>query len=203
MTHNIDTHNNINNINNKKYNFVNPYLNEFNNNNNINSKNNLKPKINKIDFEKKRKNLILFLIKSNFSKIKKSKQINNNFNQLLLLEKKNILNDLEQIKNINEKNKFESIINLLNSEIKQYEKIKIEKFDLKNLSNLDEFLYINNKDYYMRMAKEDSLEEIIILIKKAFEKEVIDFDNAFKLMRAQTRNIFFLKYKNNLISKLN
>ena len=203
VTHNIDTHNNINNNNNNKYNFVNPYLNEFNNNNNINSKNNLKPTINKIDFEKKRKNLILFLIKSNFSKIKKSKQINNNFNQLLLLEKKNILNDLEQIKNINEKNKFESIINLLNSEIKQYEKIKIEKFDLKNLSNLDEFLYINNKDYYMRIAKEDSLEEIIILIKKAFEKEVIDFDNAFKLMRSQTRNIFFLKYKNNLINNLN
>ena len=203
MTHNIDTHNNINNNNNNKYNFVNPYLNEFNNNNNINSKNNLKPTINKIDFEKKRKNLILFLIKSNFSKIKKSKQINNNFNQLLLLEKKNILNDLEQIKNINEKNKFESIINLLNSEIKQYEKIKIEKFDLKNLSNLDEFLYINNKDYYMRIAKEDSLEEIIILIKKAFEKEVLDFDTAFKLMRSQTRNIFFLKYKNNLINNLN
>ena len=53
------------------------------------------------------------------------------------------------------------------------------------------------------MAKEDSLEEIIILIKKAFEKEVLDFDTAFKLMRSQTRNIFFLKYKNILINNLN
>ena len=50
----------------------------------------------------------------------------------------------------------------------------------------------------MRIAKEDSLEEIIILIKKAFEKNVIDYDTAFKLMRSQTRNIFFLKYKNNM-----
>jgi hypothetical protein len=179
----------LNNVNNNQNEYVNPYL------NNNNKK--------QIDFEKKRKNLIIFILKSNFSKIKKSKQINNNFNQLLLLEKKNILNDLKQIKSINEKNKFDSTINKLNSEIKQYENINLGKYDLKNLSNLDEFLYINNKDYYMRMAKEDSLEEIIILIKKAFEKEVLDFDTAFKLMRSQTRNIFFLKYKNNLINNLN
>ena len=73
VTHNIDTHNNINNNNNnKKYEFVNPYLNEFNNNN-INAKNNLKPTINKIDFEKKRKNLILLILKSKFFKNKKIK----------------------------------------------------------------------------------------------------------------------------------
>ena len=33
---------------------------------------------------------------------------------------------------------------------------------------------------------------------KSNKKNVIDYDTAFKLMRSQTRNIFFLKYKNNM-----
>ena len=46
------------------------------------------------------------------------------------------------------------------------------------------------------MAKEKAIEEYILIRKKSYEKHNIDFNTALNLIRTNTRNIFFLKYKN-------
>ena len=46
------------------------------------------------------------------------------------------------------------------------------------------------------MAKEKAIEEYILIRKKSYEKHNIDFNTALNLIRTNSRNIFFLKYKN-------
>ena len=70
---------------------------------------------------------------------------------------------------------------------------EVEKPDLDNLESI---LIISNKDYYLRLAKEKAIEEYILVVKKSFEKQNIDFNTALNLIRTNTRNIFFLRYKN-------
>ena len=65
-----------------------------------------------------------------------------------------------------------------------------------DMSNLESVLLISNKDYYLRLAKEKAIEEYILIIKKSYEKQNIDFNTALNLIRTNSRNIFFLKYKN-------
>ena len=65
-----------------------------------------------------------------------------------------------------------------------------------DLANLESILIISNKDYYLRSAKEKTIEEYILLVKKSYEKQNIDFNTALNLIRINSRNIFFLKYKN-------
>ncbi len=64
-----------------------------------------------------------------------------------------------------------------------------------DLANLESILIISNKDYYLRLAKEKTIEEYILLVKKSYEKQNIDFNTALNLIRINSRNIFFLKYK--------
>ena len=65
-----------------------------------------------------------------------------------------------------------------------------------DMSNLESVLLISNKDYYLRLAKEKAIEEYILIIIKYYEKQNIDFNTALNLIRTNSRNIFFLKYKN-------
>ena len=64
------------------------------------------------------------------------------------------------------------------------------------MTNLDTALIISNKDKYMLLAREKVIEEYILIIKKNYEKQNIDFNTALNLIRTNSRNIFFLKYKN-------
>ena len=65
-----------------------------------------------------------------------------------------------------------------------------------DMANLDTALIISNKDYYMRIAREKVIEEYLLIVKKNYEKQNIDFSTALNLIRTNSRNIFFLKYKN-------
>ena len=70
---------------------------------------------------------------------------------------------------------------------------ELEKPDV---TNLDSAVIISNKDYYMKLAMEKVIEEYILIVKKNYEKQNIDFNTALNLIRTNSRNIFFLKYKN-------
>ena len=106
------------------------------------------------------------------------------------------------IKKIQDYNKVESKENAIRQTINTlYKEMdftitspkEIEKPDLNNLESI---LIISNKDYYLRMAKEKAIEEYILVVKKNYEKHNIDFNAALNLIRTNSRNIFFLKYKN-------
>ena len=48
----------------------------------------------------------------------------------------------------------------------------------------------------MNLAKEKVIEEYILIVKKNYEKQNIDFNTALNLIRVNSRNIFFIRYKN-------
>jgi len=65
-----------------------------------------------------------------------------------------------------------------------------------DLNNLDTVLNINNKNKYLTKAKEEVVEEYLLIIKKSYERQNIDFSTALNLIRTNSRMIFFLRYKN-------
>ncbi len=77
------------------------------------------------------------------------------------------------------------------------------KYDLTNLTNLDSLLNIPFKTTYEFQAREKGLDEMIALIKKSYEKGAIDFTSAIKLIRMNSRNLFFIKYKTQSMSLFN
>ena len=116
--------------------------------------------------------------------------------------------------------KLEKIKEKINNKLKDYEKVESKENAIRqtinnlykemnfaitapkeienpDMSNLESVLLISNKDYYLRLAKEKAIEEYILIIKKSYEKQNIDFNTALNLIRTNSRNIFFLKYKNN------
>ena len=86
-------------------------------------------------------------------------------------------------------------VNNLQKDLFNYNLEKPKLIDFNNLSNLDYYLKIPNKDKYIRFAKQNSLEELMLLIKKAFEKKSIDFQTACLLIRNHSRFLFYLKFK--------
>jgi hypothetical protein len=115
--------------------------------------------------------------------------------------------------------KLERIKEKINNKLKDYEKVESKENAIRqtinnlykemnfaitapkeienpDMSNLESVLLISNKDYYLRLAKEKAIEEYILIIKKSYEKQNIDFNTALNLIRTNSRNIFFLKYKN-------
>ena len=228
---NINDYNNYNmniipqNQNNNPQNQLNEYYNAYNNLNNppINQMQNLNinneininqyrnpyidnPQIPRIEIDEKtaKINLIKKIIKTISPKIKNQfLSIGAITNKLKLMQndiklKINKLNELEEKSfQINE------TVNNLQKDLYNYNFQKPEKIDFSDLSNLDNILNIQNKNKYIRFAKENSLEELLILIKKAFEKKTIDFQTASLLIRTHSRFIFYLKYKDVLISDNN
>ena len=71
-----------------------------------------------------------------------------------------------------------------------------KEFEKPDVTNLDSAVIISNKDYYTKLAQEKVIEEYILIVKKNYEKQNIDFNTALNLIRTNSRNIFFLKYKN-------
>ena len=111
--------------------------------------------------------------------------------------KENITNKLNDFDKVESKeNAIRQTIDTLHKEMDFTITSSNEITEKPDLSNLESVLIISNKDYYLRMAKEKAIEEYILLIKKSYEKQNIDFNTALNLIRTNSRNIFFLKYKN-------
>ena len=153
------------------------------------------PKI-EIDEKKAKMNLIKKIINNVSPKIKNQfSTIGAMTNKLECIQnnmkgKINQLNELE-----NKTNQLNDTVNNLQKDLFNYNLEKPKLIDFNNLSNLDYYLKIPNKDKYIRFAKQNSLEELMLLIKKAFEKKSIDFQTACLLIRNHSRFLFYLKFK--------
>ena len=111
--------------------------------------------------------------------------------------KKDIINELN-ILHMKEKQAktIEKSMNLITNEINSKDiNNNINIKNKINLSNLDSFLKINNKKFYILQAKQKSLEEYLLIIKKNLEKKNIEFKSGITLTRKIAREIFYIKYK--------
>ena len=121
-------------------------------------------------------------ITSAFIKLEKIKEnIHQKINEIELVERKE--DNIRQVLN-----NLHKELDFTIPEPKQLEK--------PDVTNLDSAVIISNKDYYMKLAQEKVIEEYILIVKKNYEKQNIDFNTALNLIRTNSRNIFFLKYKN-------
>ena len=185
---NIDTNqnkknnnnNNINNIISKENNLVNPYQN--------------KPPV--LDEEKSKQALIKLLQKDLYPKINNAIQpITSTFIKLEKI-KENIHQKINEIELVERKeDNIRQVLNNLHKEL-DFTIPEPKELEKPDVTNLDSAVIISNKDYYMKLAMEKVIEEYILIVKKNYEKQNIDFNTALNLIRTNSRNIFFLKYKN-------
>ena len=185
---NIDTNqnkknnnnNNINNIISKENNLVNPYQN--------------KPPV--FDEEKSKQVLIKLLQKDLYPKINNAIQpITSTFIKLEKI-KENIHQKINEIELVERKeDNIRQVLNNLHKEL-DFTIPEPKELEKPDVTNLDSAVIISNKDYYMKLAMEKVIEEYILIVKKNYEKQNIDFNTALNLIRTNSRNIFFLKYKN-------
>ena len=211
---NMNINNNNNNMNNNN---MNNYRNNFNNrnaNNNMNNNNNMNsnynnnrnygnnPMMNQNNnpppFDENRAKMALInLLKNNLGQ-----KINNSIQPIMATSmqlekiKENIIKKIRDFDKVeNKENAIRQTINTLYKEM-DFTITSPKEIDKPDLSNLESVLIISNKDYYLRLAKEKAIEEYILVVKKCYEKQNIDFSTALNLIRTNSRNIFFLKYKN-------
>ena len=198
---NINNNSNIinNNNNNNNNNMNNNMNNNNNNNNNMNNNNQNQNDMNinaPYDELKSKAALVSLLVEDLSQKINLArKPIYQTFVKLDNI-KVNIEKKLKDFTKIESKsNNIEQTINGLKQDMINTitSPTEPEKIDL---SNLDTALIIKNKDYYLRLSKERAIEEYILLIKKSYEKQNMNFDTALNSIRINTRNLFFIKYKN-------
>ena len=195
--------NNINNLNNnmQKLNINNNMYNNMNTNmnNNINRKNpnQFNMNSNQPFEERKSKAALVSLLADDLShKINLARQAITNTSVKLENVKDNIQKKLKEFTKIESKsNEIEQTINLLNRDMSNTitSPTEPEKIDL---NNLETALVIKKKDYYLGIAKERTIEEYLLLIKKSYEKQNMTFDTALNSIRTNTRTLFFIKYKN-------
>ena len=192
---------NLNNNQNKKNMNEKPINNndyKINNNNNIheNQLSNPYKNIPVFDEQKSKQALIRLLQKDLYPKINNAIQPITSTYIKLEKVKENIHQKLRDIEKVERKE--DNIRRTLNSLSKELDFTIPEQkeFERPDMSNLDTALIISNKDYYMQLAREKVLEEYLLIIRKNYEKQNIDFNTALNLIRINSRNIFFLKYKN-------
>ena len=172
--------NNINNIISKENNLVNPYQN--------------KPPV--LDEQKSKQALIKLLQKDLYPKINNAIQpITSTFIKLEKI-KENIHQKINEIELVERKeDNIRQVLNNLHKEL-DFTIPEPKELEKPDVTNLDSAVIISNKDYYMKLAMEKVIEEYILIVKKNYEKQNIDFNTALNLIRTNSRNIFFLKYKN-------
>ena len=148
--------------------------------------------------ENKAKRALIQLLQNNLSqKINYAIQpLTSSYMKLERIKEKinNKLKDYEKVES--KENAIRQTINNLYKEM-NYAITSPKEIENPDISNLESVLLISNKDFYLRSAKEKAIDEYILIVKKAFEKQIIDFNTALNLIRTNSRNIFFLKYKNN------
>ena len=187
---------NKNNVQQQKNIMENNNNNPKNNNENQNQISNPKKTIPVFDEYTSKHALIKLLQKNLYSKINNAIQpINISYMKLEKL-KENIHQKLKDIEKVERKE--DSIRQTLNSLSKEldFNISDPKEFERPDVSNLDTAVIITNKDYYMKLAREKVLEEYLLVIRKNYERQNIDFSTALNLIRTNSRNIFFLKYKN-------
>ena len=207
MINKTQTINKINNIkinlndinNNKEGNFIN----NKNNTENISNKNNMTKKELNIKSESdyfdeniSKECLTKLLILELYPKIATiNNSINSSKNNLINI-KSNIMKELNFFKSKEKQTKtIEKSIDLLKKELNSNINNDSNKKNKINFSNLDSFLKINNKNYYILQAKQKTIEEYLLVIKKNLEKKNIEFKSGIKLVRKLSRQIFYIKYK--------
>ena len=209
---NDNNNTNLNKINNnKKIDFNNNNINKNENNmrkRNINNENNNNISndnlIDDDDFddsipydEDKAKNcLVQLLISQLYPKINKININIKNIRMNLDKAKTNITSEIKDLEEIeNQRINIEKSMNLMKKELDSYNNNTNFDEKKKNLSNLDTLLTIKNKNYYILLSKEKTIEEYILIIKKSYEKHLIDLNTAMNLVRNYSRQIFNIKYR--------
>jgi hypothetical protein len=188
---------NMNDFRNSDYNKINNNMKMNNNNNNQMNQNSNNQNIPAFD-EKNAKLALISLLKNSLSqKINYAIQpITTSYLKLERL-KENITKKLKDFDVVESKeNAIRQTIDTLHKDMNFTITTSPKEIEKPDLTNLESILVISNKDYYLRLAKEKTIEEYILLIKKSYEKHNIDFNTALNLIRINSRNIFFLKYKN-------
>ena len=189
--------NNNNNINNNNYN---PNINMNKNNHGQDNQVINNPYIVKnvpvFDENKSKQSLIKLLQKELYPKINNAIQpITSTYIKLEKI-KENIHQKLRDIEKVERKeDNIRQTLNSLHKEL-DFNMPEQKEFERPDMKNLETALIISNKDYYDKLAKEKVIEEYILIVKKNYEKQNIDFNTALNLIRVNSRNIFFIKYKN-------
>ena len=189
--------NNNNNINNNNYN---PNTNMNKNNHGQDNQVINNPYIVKnvpvFDENKSKQSLIKLLQKELYPKINNAIQpITSTYIKLEKI-KENIHQKLRDIEKVERKeDNIRQTLNSLHKEL-DFNMPEQKEFERPDMKNLETALIISNKDYYDKLAKEKVIEEYILIVKKNYEKQNIDFNTALNLIRVNSRNIFFIKYKN-------
>lgn len=125
----------------------------------------------------------------------------NTFKGKLSIENNGLQNFLNRQNEIKEK--CEEDMNNLNIAIK-----KIEDYNNNNRTmvineeNCLNYLEIPDQNALKIIANETCLEEMILIVKKGFEKKKISFDEAINFMRNSTRDIFAIRFlKDKIVNK--
>ena len=148
------------------------------------------------DEQKSKQALIKLLQKELYPKINNAIQPISSTYMKLERIKENIHQKLNEIEVVERKeDNIRQVLNNLHKEL-DFTISEPKEFERPDVTNLDSAVIISNKDYYMKLAREKVIEEYILIVKKNYEKQNIDFSTALNLIRTNTRNIFFLKYKN-------
>ena len=148
------------------------------------------------DEQKSKQALIKLLQKELYPKINNAIQPISSTYMKLERIKENIHQKLNEIEVVERKeDNIRQVLNNLHKEL-DFTISEPKGFERPDVTNLDTAVIISNKDYYMKLAREKVIEEYILIVKKNYEKQNIDFSTALNLIRTNTRNIFFLKYKN-------
>ena len=197
----------MNDINNKPSNNNNINNNNYNPNTNMNKNNHgqdnqvinnpyIVKNVPVFDENKSKQSLIKLLQKELYPKINNAIQpITSTYIKLEKI-KENIHQKLRDIEKVERKeDNIRQTLNSLHKEL-DFNMPEQKEFERPDMKNLDTALIISNKDYYDKLAKEKVIEEYILIVKKNYEKQNIDFNTALNLIRVSSRNIFFIKYKN-------
>lgn len=159
----------------------------------------------KILNEDLKKNLIKKLSENKlFNLIKEEKNKQENFNKNLNNIKFKLNFELNQMNEIlNKKNSFTNEIFLIQNELNNINNndinfneinIKISLMNFNPLQKGDNLIYINNINTTHRFIKEFTADEMLKIIKRAFEKKIIDFKTSLNLTRKISREIMFFKF---------
>jgi hypothetical protein len=161
------------------------------------------PKKNSINEEKFRKNLIDklqdILIKKIKKEYEKNESVKDQLKTYIELYNKQI-NEMDKIinkeSNINETvNSLQNNFDEINNEI-DYNKINL----LLNINNsniidkIDNIIEIKNNKTLKRIIKINILDELFIICRNAFKKNILSLNEMIVIIRSINRNLFFLKY---------
>ena len=197
----------MNDINNKPSNNNNINNNNYNPNTNMNKNNHgqdnqvinnpyIVKNVPVFDENKSKQSLIKLLQKELYPKINNAIQPITSTYMKLEKIKENIHQKLRDIEKVERKeDNIRQTLNSLHKEL-DFNMPEQKEFERPDMKNLETALIISNKDYYDKLAKEKVIEEYILIVKKNYEKQNIDFNTALNLIRVNSRNIFFIKYKN-------